>query len=176
MTGRGDDREVRLGEHVVERADLVDRAALERDPGGCPVGIVPPTQSTPARFAARPTDAPIRPVPTTARRISGGGAHQLGDMEGEVERLACVQPRVAERRIGVVELLLGEAVAPAEALGDVVAGDLEVDAARATFPPAWWTAKNPSISAMMWPKSRVFRPAAVLNVFACIGSQTQTTG
>src|SRR2546430_1937910 len=43
-------------------------------------------------------------------------------------------------------------------------------------PSAWWTAKKPSISAMIWPKSRVLRPPACRKTLPCIGSQTQTGG
>src|SRR5262249_38086246 len=100
-------------------------------------------------LAARPIEAPISPVPRIASRVTamsgrGGGvrppvaAHQLGHAEGEVERLAGVQSRVAERRVvggGVVlEYGLGAAGATgglgaAGALGDIVAGELEVHAA-----------------------------------------------
>jgi hypothetical protein len=77
-------------------------------------------------------------VPTTAsargRQRPGGcraitRPHQLGDAEGEVERLAGVEARVAERLVAVVELLLEHLLGAAEALGHVLARDLEVDAA-----------------------------------------------
>ena len=64
-----------------------------------------------------------------ATRSAEPRAHQLGQAEGEVERLARVQPRVAERLVAVRELLLEHVLAAAEALGDVLAGELEVDAA-----------------------------------------------
>ena len=57
-------------------------------------------------------------------------SHELGDAEGEVERLPPVQARVAERLVAVVELLLEHGLGAAEALGDVLAGELDVDAAR----------------------------------------------
>ena len=59
-----------------------------------------------------------------------GVAHQLGDVEGEVERLPRVQPRVAERHVVRRQRLLEHRVGAAEALGDGVAGELEVHAAR----------------------------------------------
>ena len=66
------------------------------------------------------------PEPAAGRSLRSAGAP---DVKREVEALARVQPWVAERRVRVVELSLGEVVAAAEALGDVVAGDLEVHAA-----------------------------------------------
>src|SRR5581483_11584685 len=103
------------------------------------------TRVASSRLAARATEAPIRPVPTTARRRmdtselgSGGPAavHQLGDAEGEVERLARVQAWVAERPVAVVELLLQHRFGAAEALGDGFARELEVHAAGPDADPA----------------------------------------
>src|SRR5439155_15082133 len=110
------------------------------------------------RRAARPTEAPISPVPTTAILTEGqprrpkrpcpgpdpgqaldtagkdaadrSRAHQLGDAESQIERLARVQARVAERLVAVVELRLEHLLAAAEALRHVLARELEVDAAR----------------------------------------------
>src|SRR5260221_11271939 len=67
----------------------------------------------------------------TQRGMGGSeaGAHQLGDVERQVEALPRVEARVAKRGVRVVELRFGEIVAAAEALRDVVAGDLEVHAA-----------------------------------------------
>src|SRR4029077_1227462 len=74
-----------------------------------------------------------RPPSGRCLRLQGASAvdraHQLRDLEREIQRLACVQARGAERGVSGVELLLGEPVAAAETLGDVVAGDLDVDAA-----------------------------------------------
>src|SRR5438128_2357168 len=50
--------------------------------------------------------------------------------EGDVERLPRIQARVAQRRVVVVEVALHDSLRAAEALGDVLAGELEVDAAR----------------------------------------------
>src|SRR4029079_14011617 len=94
----------------------------------------PATCETPARLAARPTEAPIRPVPTKASRSGGisapsgdglailasdrgwplegaldvelGRTHELGKAERQVERLARVQAGVAERHVAGGELLL----------------------------------------------------------------------
>ena len=57
-------------------------------------------------------------------------SEELRHPEGEVERLAGVQPRVARRRVAVVEVALEDLLGPAQALGDVVARQLDVDAAR----------------------------------------------
>src|SRR5262245_52375075 len=105
-------------------------------------GSQPTTVPTPPRRAASATDAPMRPVPTTARRPTltrassphrprgSCGPHQLGDAEREVERLPRVEPGVAERLVPVVELVLRDRLGAAEALRHVLPGDLEVDAAR----------------------------------------------
>src|SRR5262249_47477019 len=58
----------------------------------------------------------------------GSAAHQLGNLEGQVERLACVQPRVAQRLVPVLEVVTEDLLGAAEALGDVLAGELDVDA------------------------------------------------
>ena len=140
------------------------------------------TRSAPARAAARPTEAPIRPVPTMASRRTpvprnaSCAAHQLGEAERQVERLARVQARVAERLVaGASSSLLEHRLGAAEALGHVLAGELEVDAAG---PGALsrQAAKKPSISAMIVVEAARLVPAAVRKTFACIGSQTQTTG
>src|SRR3954452_6866963 len=54
----------------------------------------------------------------------------LGDEEGQLERLPGVQPRVAGRLVPAVEVLVADLHRPAEALGDVLTGQLDVDAAR----------------------------------------------
>src|SRR5665811_1001704 len=56
--------------------------------------------------------------------------HQLGEMEGQIERLARVQARIAERLIGLFELLFRQLLSAAEALGHIAARDLQVHAAR----------------------------------------------
>src|SRR4029079_9094859 len=69
-------------------------------------GSCPTTRSTPARLAARPTDAPIRPVPTTARFMSpdlfahqgNERAHLVGE-RAELRGRDLLRP-VAERLLG----------------------------------------------------------------------------
>jgi acyl carrier protein len=61
---------------------------------------------------------------------SGELAEQLGDPKGEVDTLSGVQPRVAHRLVAVVEVGVRQLIAAAETLGDVLAGELDVDAAR----------------------------------------------
>src|SRR5687768_12375616 len=84
-------------------------------------------------------EAPISPVPTIATRRSGTSrvagvagdarpAHELGDAEGEVERLPRVQPWVAERHVARAQLLLEDGLGAAEALGHVLAGELQMNA------------------------------------------------
>src|SRR5918995_5821302 len=57
-------------------------------------------------------------------------AIERGDHEGEVQRLAAIEPGVARRFVAVVQIVLDYLVAPADALGHVVAGELDVDAPR----------------------------------------------
>src|SRR5262245_60667862 len=52
---------------------------------------------------------------------SGFAVDELGEAEREIEALTPVQPRVADRLVAVVEIVVGDRVGAAEALGDVVA-------------------------------------------------------
>src|SRR5438093_841128 len=94
----------------------------------------PRTSPIPAARAASPTDAPISPVPTTASERTDiellCRTHELGDAKREIERLPRVQPRIAERHVAGIELRLLHVLGAAETLGDVVARELEVNAAR----------------------------------------------
>ena len=62
-----------------------------------------------------------------------GGAQALRSIsatrKASSRRLHPVEPRVADRLVAVAEVDLGELLAAADALGDVVAGELDVDAA-----------------------------------------------
>ena len=58
------------------------------------------------------------------------GGQPLGDQEGQLQRLVAVEPRVAQRLVAVDQVGLDQVVAAADALGDVVAGQLHVHAAR----------------------------------------------
>src|SRR5487761_1369919 len=55
-------------------------------------------------------------------------AQQFGDPEGEVQRLAAVEPGVAGRGIAQFEVVLNDLLSAAQALGHAVAGELDVDA------------------------------------------------
>src|SRR5206468_5493338 len=57
--------------------------------------------------------------------IRSSGPHQLAQAEREVERLAGVEARVAERLVAAVEVGRGDLVEAAEAFGDVVARELD---------------------------------------------------
>ncbi len=72
----------------------------------------------------------LRRSTTRRRRAHDRDPEHLGDEEGQLQALLVVQPRVADRLVprgegGVVDLL-----GAAQALGDVVAGELDVQAAR----------------------------------------------
>src|SRR5580704_2167806 len=57
-------------------------------------------------------------------------SEELGHSESEVERLAAVQPRVTGRGVAHPEVALEDLFGPAETFGHVVAGELDVQAAR----------------------------------------------
>src|SRR5699024_2649342 len=61
---------------------------------------------------------------------SAGGGDQLGEVEREVDALAAVEPGIADRLVPGIEVGVGQLVRPADALGDVGAGELDVDSAR----------------------------------------------
>ena len=116
---------------------------------------------------APPCGAP-RPGSGAGSRRATSGAEQLGDAEGQVERLAAVEPGVAGGGVALVELALDDVLDPTEALGDVVAGQLDVDAAG-PGPLDRWVRKNPWSSPMMSSNRRVFWPPSAVNVLPCIG-------
>src|SRR5829696_3700354 len=73
------------------------------------------------------------PVSTSCQRIvatAASAAEQLGDLEGQLQGLTGVQARVAGGLVAAVQVAVGDLVGPAEALGDVLAGELDVDATR----------------------------------------------
>src|ERR1700748_284753 len=61
---------------------------------------------------------------------AAGRAVQVGDAEGQVQGLAAVEPGVARGLVPLAQVGFGDVHAAADALGDVVAGELDVDAAR----------------------------------------------
>src|SRR5690349_4522521 len=61
--------------------------------------------------------------------VAVSAAVQVGDAEGQVEGLAAVEPGIARRLVAVAQVALGDMVAAADALGDVVTGKFDVDAA-----------------------------------------------
>ena len=63
--------------------------------------------------------------------LGGGLAQELGGLEREIERLAGVEPRVAHGLVPLLEVGAEDLLGPAQALGDVLAGELDVDATRA---------------------------------------------
>ena len=70
---------------------------------------------------------------TPRRPTTGAGAaalQLLGDQERQLQRLFRVQPRVAEGLVALGQVRLGQPVRAADALGDVLAGHLDVHAAR----------------------------------------------
>ena len=107
------------------------------------------------------------------RRLSAGGGRHL---EGQIERLAGVEPGVAGRGVAQLELVLEHLVGPPQALGDVVAGELDVHAAR---PRPFGPAGGEELSDLGQDVVEVAGLAAArrpVKVLPCIGSQAHTTG
>src|SRR3712207_4796113 len=68
-------------------------------------------------------------VTVSERRSTNDSATEhLRDQERQLQRLAGVQPRVAGGLVAAVEVLVADLHGPAEALGDVLTGELDVDA------------------------------------------------
>src|SRR4029077_14557102 len=83
------------------------------------------------RHARRRADRSGRcpgPAPGTPR--GAGRAGKGGDAEGQVQGLTAVEPGVARGLIPLAQVGFGDVLAAADALGDVVASELDVDAAR----------------------------------------------
>src|SRR3954454_18274899 len=74
--------------------------------------------------------AAVGRVTVSDRRSIGSATQHLRDEEGEFERLAGVQPGVARGLVPAVEVLVADLLGAAEALRDVLTGQLDVDAAR----------------------------------------------
>src|SRR3954466_13462947 len=77
--------------------------------------------------------APCRVPPRACEWWGAGGpstTQHLRHEEGELQRLTGVQPRVAGGLVPAVEVLVADLHRAAEALGDVLTGELDVDAAR----------------------------------------------
>src|SRR5919205_3201355 len=74
--------------------------------------------------------AAVGRVTVSERRSIRSGTQHLRDQEGQLEGLTGVQPRVAGGLVPAVEVLVADLHRAAEALGDVLAGELDVDAPR----------------------------------------------
>src|SRR6476620_714365 len=71
-----------------------------------------------------------RNQPAGGEAVSLAAALQrLGDLEGQLQGLAGIEPRVAMRQVIGRKTLLVEPFGAADALGDVLAGQLEMHAA-----------------------------------------------
>src|SRR5439155_10779997 len=61
---------------------------------------------------------------------SRSATEEFGHLERQIERLASVEPRVAAGLVALLEVVAEHFVAATEALGDVLAGELDVHTAR----------------------------------------------
>src|ERR1700722_3392875 len=68
----------------------------------------------------------VRPSPAIALPRA---FQRLGDLESQLERLGRIQPRVTMRQIAVGERSFADRLRAADAFGDVLSGELEMDAA-----------------------------------------------
>src|SRR5947209_20204710 len=66
----------------------------------------------------------------------GSATEHLRDEEGQLQRLAGVQPRVARGLVAAVQVRVADLHGPPEALGDVLAGELDVHAPGPGTQPA----------------------------------------
>src|SRR3954464_14005414 len=74
--------------------------------------------------------APCRDPPRACEWWGAGGVsptQHLRDQEGQLEGLAGVEPGVAGGLVAAVEVLVADVHRAAEALGDVLTGQLDVD-------------------------------------------------
>ncbi len=62
--------------------------------------------------------------------VSGFLVEHFGGQEGEFERLRGIEPRIAMRVIPVAERIVGDGDGTAHAFGHVLAGHLDMHAAR----------------------------------------------
>ena len=60
--------------------------------------------------------------------VSTVGEQHLGDQERQLQRLLGIQPRVTRRLIAAGQIRIRDVLRAAQTLGDVLAGDLDVDA------------------------------------------------
>src|SRR5436305_15083784 len=74
--------------------------------------------------------AAVGRVTVSERRSISSSTQHLRDQEGQLQRLTGVQSRVAGGLVPAVEVLVADLHGAAEALGDVLAGQLDVDTAR----------------------------------------------
>ena len=103
------------------------------------------------------------------------GLELLGEQEGKLQRLAGVEPRIALRLVALVELVDRDVGRAADALGDFLAGHLEMHAAGMGALGAMHREERPSPRAG-WCRSRASscRSTAV-TVLPCMGSHDHTT-
>src|SRR6516164_6301143 len=77
-----------------------------------------------SRLLSEPGGGRQRPRPGGALRLE-----QVGQQERKVDRLLGIEPRVADRVVAILEVRVGDHAGTAGALGDVLAGHLQMHAA-----------------------------------------------
>ncbi len=123
-------------------------------------------------------DRPAVDEPERLHRRSGetGGAQDLGHVERQIEALASVEPWIAHRLVAIVELAVEDLVGAAHALGDVVAGELDVDASRPRALGVVGANEAVDLGDRCDRSRGSCGPLTEVKVLACIGSQAHTTG
>src|SRR6185437_8269746 len=108
----------------------------------------------------------------TALAGAAVAAVQVGDAEGEVEGLAAVEAGIACRLVAVAQVTLSDTLAAAGALGDVVAGELDVDAAGVGAKgPVHFEEPGDLVQHVV--EVPGLPPLAASTVLPCMGSHTQ---
>src|SRR5262249_14092741 len=105
------------------------------------------TRRAPARMPAIIANTQAKPFPTQSRfdgsrlRSESGGGRQrprpggalplekVGQQERKVDRWLGIEPRVADRVVAILEVRVGDHAGTAGALGDVLAGHLQMHSA-----------------------------------------------
>src|SRR5262249_9213107 len=82
------------------------------------------SRSAGSRLRSEPGGGRQRPRPGGAL-----GLEQVGQQECKVDRLLGIEPRVADRVVTILEVGVGDHAGAARALGDVLAGHLQMHAA-----------------------------------------------
>ena len=129
-----------------------------------------PARSSQPRFRVPPLAASPDPA-----RSWAPPSHVARDPHRDLERLLVVEPRIDAALVRALEAGLVEPARAADALGDVVAGELEVNAAEARAELRRGARSSSRARSTILSNRRVLMPCGVVSVLPCIGSHTHST-